>query len=228
MIDWLRGRTPGYNSQTTSTKPVTADWDNGKNAAFGKSYDGTFSNGLAATGVEGLTTIMPNSAISEWYDYSRSNGIRQSQAGTHYPASLSNSITQNVSAAQHGGAAPPSNNASCAAAPRPAMSAVDGDADGNINQFWQDRELQQQRQQRPRVGVRLARAERRQRQARPVLEVVDRPRGEQRAAQALALPGGPRRPVRLPPRHRAKDDGGWVDTIHQWFDYWLYGSTTGS
>src|SRR4051812_10355212 len=96
VIDWLRGRLPAYNSRTTSDTAVTADWDNGKNAAFGKSYDGTFSNGLAATGVEGLTTIMPISAISEWYDYSRSNGARLSQAGSHYPASLSNSITANT------------------------------------------------------------------------------------------------------------------------------------
>ena len=31
---------------------------------IGKSYDGTFANGVAATGVEGLTTIVPVSAIS--------------------------------------------------------------------------------------------------------------------------------------------------------------------
>ena len=104
---------------------------------FGKSYDGTFSNGVAATGVEGLTTIVPISAISEWYDYSRSNGLRQSQAGTHYPASLSSTITSNTSAANLG-VAPPSNNASCASS-RAAMSLVDGDTDGNVNQFWEDR-----------------------------------------------------------------------------------------
>ena len=32
VIDWLRGRIAGYNSRTTSDTPVTADWDNGKNA----------------------------------------------------------------------------------------------------------------------------------------------------------------------------------------------------
>ena len=51
-----------------------ADWSNGKNAMIGKSYDGTFANGVAATGVDGLTTIVPISAISDWYDYSRMGG----------------------------------------------------------------------------------------------------------------------------------------------------------
>src|SRR4029079_5687464 len=77
VIDWLRGRLPAYDSRTTSDNAVTADWDNGKNAMVGKSYDGTFANGVAATGVDGLTTIVPISAISSWYDYSRMGGIAE-------------------------------------------------------------------------------------------------------------------------------------------------------
>ena len=38
---------------------------------IGKSYDGTLANGVAATGVEGLKTIVPIAAISDWYGYSR-------------------------------------------------------------------------------------------------------------------------------------------------------------
>ena len=83
------GRTPGFDKDGN---PVAATWDNGKNAMIGKSYDGTFANGVASTGVDGLTTIVPISAISDWYDYSRMGGIR---FNTHYPASLSNAITQN-------------------------------------------------------------------------------------------------------------------------------------
>ena len=60
---------------------------------------------------------------------------------THYPASLSNTITQNVGASQLG-LVPPSRNSLCAAS-RTAMSAAgtnsDGDADGDINNFWQAR-----------------------------------------------------------------------------------------
>ena len=75
----LMGRTPGYD---TNGNAVQAMCDNGKNAMIGKSYDGTFANGVASTGVDGLTTIVPISGISDWYDHSRMGGIR---FNTHYP-----------------------------------------------------------------------------------------------------------------------------------------------
>ena len=49
---------------------------------IGKSYDGTLANGVAATGVDGLKTIVPISAISAWYNYSRTGGVRHN---TNYP-----------------------------------------------------------------------------------------------------------------------------------------------
>jgi X-Pro dipeptidyl-peptidase len=87
------GRVPAYTT-VGGTTPAVADWSNGKNAMIGKSYDGTFANGVAATGVDGLTTIVPISAISDWYDYSRMGGARLN-TGAHYPANLSNTITLN-------------------------------------------------------------------------------------------------------------------------------------
>ena len=42
---------------------------------IGGSWDGTIANAVAATGVEGLETIVPIAAISSWYDYTRGNGI---------------------------------------------------------------------------------------------------------------------------------------------------------
>jgi X-Pro dipeptidyl-peptidase len=41
----------------------------------GTSYNGTLPNQVATTGVEGLRTIIPVSAISSWYDYYRANGL---------------------------------------------------------------------------------------------------------------------------------------------------------
>ena len=218
MIDWLRGRLPAYDSQTTSDTAVTADWDNGKNAMFGKSYDGTFANGVAATGVEGLTTIVPMSAISEWYDYSRSNGLRQSQAGTNYPASLSSTITSNRSASTLG-VAPPSNNASCAAS-RAAMSAIDGDEDGNINQFWDDRNYNND------VANVTA----------SVFAVHglndDNVKTDQFSEwwAGLAANNVPRKiwlglVGHVDPFDFRRDV--WVDTIHRWYDYWLQGIDNG-
>ncbi|MFD7894802.1 Xaa-Pro dipeptidyl-peptidase [Streptomyces sp. NPDC059743] len=68
VVDWLNGRARGYGSRT-GTERVRADWTTGATGMIGKSYDGTIANGVAATGVEGLETIVPISAISSWYDY---------------------------------------------------------------------------------------------------------------------------------------------------------------
>src|SRR3954453_11636 len=88
VVDWLNGRVKAYalkaGTSTTPdlTKEVVADWHNGSSGMIGKSYDGTLSNGVAATGVAGLKTIVPISAISAWYNYSRTGGVRHN---TNYP-----------------------------------------------------------------------------------------------------------------------------------------------
>ena len=74
VIDWLNGRTPGY-SALSGGSAVTASWATGATGMIGKSWDGTIANGVAATGVDGLRTIVPISAISSWYDYYRSDGV---------------------------------------------------------------------------------------------------------------------------------------------------------
>lgn len=73
VIDWANGRAKGYNldgSRADATK-----WSTGKVGMIGVSWDGTIANAVASTGVEGLETIVPVSAISSWYDYTRGNGI---------------------------------------------------------------------------------------------------------------------------------------------------------
>ncbi|MEE1803040.1 Xaa-Pro dipeptidyl-peptidase [Streptomyces sp. JV176] len=68
VVDWLNGRARAYGSRT-GTDAVRAEWTTGATGMIGKSYDGTIANGVAATGVEGLRTIVPIAAISSWYDY---------------------------------------------------------------------------------------------------------------------------------------------------------------
>ncbi|MBT2384696.1 Xaa-Pro dipeptidyl-peptidase [Streptomyces sp. ISL-11] len=68
VVDWLNGRARGYGSRT-GRSAVKAGWTTGAVGMIGKSYDGTVANGVAATGVEGLRTIVPIGAISSWYDY---------------------------------------------------------------------------------------------------------------------------------------------------------------
>ncbi|MFJ4282654.1 Xaa-Pro dipeptidyl-peptidase [Streptomyces massasporeus] len=68
VVDWLNGRAKAYTTRTGTTR-AQAGWTNGRTGMIGKSWDGTIANGVAATGVKGLKTIVPISAISSWYDY---------------------------------------------------------------------------------------------------------------------------------------------------------------
>ncbi|MFI9722604.1 Xaa-Pro dipeptidyl-peptidase [Streptomyces sp. NPDC052396] len=68
VVDWLNGRARGYGSRTGGSR-VKADWTTGAVGLIGKSWDATIANGVAATGVRGLKTIVPIGGISSWYDY---------------------------------------------------------------------------------------------------------------------------------------------------------------
>jgi predicted acyl esterase len=72
------GRSDGCPSSggPTETLGATAviDWLNGRRTAY-SSRNGTLAIAAAATGVEGLAAIVPVSAISDWYDYYRANGL---------------------------------------------------------------------------------------------------------------------------------------------------------
>jgi X-Pro dipeptidyl-peptidase len=72
VIDWLNGRARAF---TADGQPARADWTTGAVGMTGVSYDGTLPNMVATTGVRGLKTIVPISAISSWYDYYRANGL---------------------------------------------------------------------------------------------------------------------------------------------------------
>ena len=80
IIDWLNGRAQAWNE---AGEPVVADWTTGDVGMIGTSYNGTLPNMVATTGVEGLRTIVPVSAIASWYDYYRANGlVRAPHSGT--------------------------------------------------------------------------------------------------------------------------------------------------
>lgn len=74
VIDWLNRRAPAFTSPTSNQR-VTADWTTGNVAMIGTSYNGTLAEAVATTGVQGLKAIVPISAISDWYDYYRANGM---------------------------------------------------------------------------------------------------------------------------------------------------------
>jgi X-Pro dipeptidyl-peptidase len=213
VIDWLEGRVQGFTSVDGNT-PVVANWANGKNAMIGKSYDGTFANGVAATGVDGLTTIVPISAISSWYDYSRMGGIREN---TDYPSGLDNSITSDRSAATLGVVPPVNHNTACQKKPIPDvfnyLNGVDGDETGDMNPFWIDRDYT-----KDVANVKAA-----------VFESHGLNDGNVMPKQFSQWWTKLNVPKKLwlsneghvDPFDYRRDQ--WVDTLHKWFDHWLYG-----
>ena len=76
VVDWLNGRAVGYmtRDRRTPDNEMMAYWASGLVGAIGKSYDGSVPNGMAATGIDGLRTIVPISAISSQYDWYHPQG----------------------------------------------------------------------------------------------------------------------------------------------------------
>ncbi|MFF1708501.1 Xaa-Pro dipeptidyl-peptidase [Streptomyces sp. NPDC058268] len=83
VVDWLNGRARGYTTRTGG-KNAEASWTNGATGMIGKSYDGTIAQGVAATGVRGLKTIVPIGAISSWYDYYFAKGAPLYDSGPEW------------------------------------------------------------------------------------------------------------------------------------------------
>ena len=213
---------------------MVATWHNGSSAMIGKSYDGTLANGVAATGVEGLKTIVPVSAISAWYNYSRTGGVRHN---TNYPAGLNG----NVTTAGGPNEQPPGVNlpqrrtssrrptrrerGSMSCTERTLISddtacAGDGDAHGDINQFWRDRDYVKD--------------------ASKVKAAVFATHGLQDDNvrmdhmgmwwEALKANNVPRKLWLLRAGHEDPFESRrteWVDTLHRWFDHYLYGVANG-
>ncbi|MBR5312460.1 MAG: S-layer homology domain-containing protein [Clostridia bacterium] len=74
VIEWLHGDRIAYTDKDASI-PIEAEWCSGKIGMTGRSYAGTTQFALAATGVEGLETIVPVAGIANWYEYPNSQGI---------------------------------------------------------------------------------------------------------------------------------------------------------
>ncbi len=116
VIDWLNGRAKAYKPDGSA---ATATWTTGRTGMIGKSYDGTLANGVAATGVQGLETIVPIAAISNWYAYSRMNGVKYTDDEQPW---LSDYVDTDPAA-------------KCAAV-RADLDKGEDDATGNYNAYW--------------------------------------------------------------------------------------------
>ncbi|WP_436520691.1 Xaa-Pro dipeptidyl-peptidase [Actinoplanes sp. HUAS TT8] len=198
VIDWLNGRAP---ARYADGKPAVATgWTNGRTGMIGKSWDGSVANGVAATGVEGLETIVPISAISSWYDYQRFNGVLRSP---DYPEFLASYVSGRP-------------EETCAATVSDLDQGSD-DATGDYNTFWADRNF--------RPDARKVHAS-----VFAVHGINDTNVTTDQFAQWWPRWDVPKKLWISQMGHVDPFDirrGEWVDTLHQWFDRWLQGLHNG-
>ncbi|MEU3841202.1 Xaa-Pro dipeptidyl-peptidase [Streptomyces sp. NPDC028635] len=202
VIDWLNGRAKAYTSRTGNTT-VRAGWTDGRTGMIGKSWDGTIANGVAATGVKGLRTIVPISAISSWYDYYFQQGAPLYDSG---PEWLSDYVDS------------PDARARCAAVQR---KLVDGaPRSGDLTPLWTERDYVKDAK-KVRASVFLV-------HGMQDLNVRTKHLGQW--WDALAKNGVKRKIWLSQTGHVDPFDfrrGAWVDTLHRWFDHELLGYDNG-
>ncbi|MFS8202832.1 Xaa-Pro dipeptidyl-peptidase [Streptomyces sp. CWNU-52B] len=202
VVDWLNGRGKGYTSRTGKTK-AQAGWTNGRTGMIGKSYDGTIANGVAATGVEGLETIVPIAAISSWYDYYFAKGAPLYDSG---PEWLSNYVES------------PDARARCAAVQR---KLVDGaPRTGAWTQLWTERDYVKD----------VSKVDASVFAIHGMQDLNVRPKHFGQWWDGLAKNGVDRKIWLSQTGHVDPFDfrrAEWADTLHRWFDHELLGYDNG-
>jgi predicted acyl esterase len=204
VIDWLNGRAKAYNPDGTAAK---AYWTNGKAAMIGKSYDATLADAVAATGVQGLTTIVPIAGITSWYDYSRMNGVLNFSGEE-------DGLAETVA---------PTRGTACAAV-FSQLAAGEDDTNVNYNAFWNERNYRTG----PVADASLVHASVFAVQGLNDLNV--KPSQFNAFWKSLAARGVPRKLWLSQYGHVDPFDyrrATWVNTLHQWFDSWLQGIKNG-
>ncbi|MFE9448212.1 Xaa-Pro dipeptidyl-peptidase [Streptomyces sp. NPDC006739] len=202
VIDWLNGRARAYSSRTGTTS-VRATWTDGATGMIGKSWDGTIANGVAATGVKGLRTIVPISSISSWYDYYFAQGA---PLGADGPADLAGYVQSDAAQAH------------CAAVHK---ELTDGaPRSGDRTPLWTARDYVKDAA-RVRASVFLVHG---------MQDLNVRTQHVGQWWNALAKNGVRRKIWLSQTGHVDPFDyrrGAWVDTLHRWFDHELLGYDNG-
>ncbi|MFD3453119.1 Xaa-Pro dipeptidyl-peptidase [Streptomyces sp. NPDC058691] len=202
VVDWLGGRATAYTSRT-GTHTAAARWSTGDVGMIGKSWDGTIANGVAATGVKGLRTIVPISAISSWYDYYFQQGAALYGSG---PDWLSDYVESDDARAR------------CAAAQQTIVNGAP--RSGDWTRFWSERDYTRHAG-KVRASV-LA--------VHGMQDLNVRTKHFGQWWQALAAHGVERKVWLSQTGHVDPFDyrrDAWVPTLHRWFDHYLLGVRNG-
>jgi X-Pro dipeptidyl-peptidase len=200
VIQWLNGHGTAFYADGS---PARADWSTGKVGMIGKSWDGSIANGVAATGVDGLATVVPISAISSWYDYQRFNGVLRAEG---YPEFLHDVVNGRPDAA-------------CTAAVD-SLNNDSAESTGDFNAFWAQRDFRPDAS-KVKASVFI------------VHGINDQNVTTSQFGlwwQDLAAHGVPRKIWLAQESHVDPFDyrrGAWVDTLHRWFDHYLQGLNNG-
>ncbi|WP_030243529.1 MULTISPECIES: Xaa-Pro dipeptidyl-peptidase [unclassified Streptomyces] len=202
VVDWLNGRAKAYTTRTGTTR-AKAGWTNGRTGMIGKSWDGTIANGVAATGVKGLKTIVPISAISSWYDYYFQQGAPLYDSGPEWLSDYVNS---------------PDARARCGAVQQ---KLVDGaPRTGDWTPLWTERDYVRAAR-KVKASVFLVHG---------MQDLNVRMKHVGQWWDALAKNGVERKIWLSQTGHVDPFDfrrAAWVDTLHRWFDHELMGYDNG-
>jgi X-Pro dipeptidyl-peptidase len=199
VIDWLNGSNTAH---TADGRPVKATWTTGAVGMIGKSYDGTLANGVAATGVKGLKTIVPISAISSWYDYTRSGGVPYSD---DYMPWLGGYVGHDSPACEE---------------IRAELGDNDDDDTGDYTAFWAERDYLKNAG-KVKASVFMTHG---------LSDYNVQTNHFSQWWAALAKNNVPRKlwlglEDHVDPFEFRRD--AWVEELHEWFDYWLQGLQNG-
>ncbi|MGC4746928.1 Xaa-Pro dipeptidyl-peptidase [Micromonospora sp. DT201] len=198
VVDWLNGRAPAYRNDGSA---VTATWSTGRVGMIGKSWDAGTVNGVAATGVAGLRTIVPIGGPASWYDYHRDGGL-PIQPPWPRPAQMFDQVNGRP--------------AETCADSRAVLETAPDDATGNYNSFWAARDYLRNAD-RVRASVLLVHG---------LNDWNVDPEHVGAWWDALGRNAVPRKLWLSQVGHAEPFDfrrEQWMSTLHRWFDFWLYG-----
>lgn len=196
VVEWLAGE--GNAVDGTSGEEVIADWSSGKSALIGKSWDGSVPYGVAGKAPEGLTTIVPQGALSHWHSDFWANGVRYGGSPTiWHEGQNDNPSMENYCSKTY---AHLDNNQEN---PNP-----------NID-FWQERNYLNE-VDNFEASVFMIHGKN---------DYNVKPINYGRMWDALVEHGIPRKMWLSQVAHEEPFDfrrDEWIDTLHRWFDYWLH------
>ncbi|MDQ1657906.1 MAG: X-Pro dipeptidyl-peptidase [Cryptosporangiaceae bacterium] len=198
VVQWLTGAAKAFDA---AGNPVTAGWSAGSVGMMGVSYNGTLPNMVATTGVAGLKTIVPISAISNWYSYYRANGAVLAPGG--YQGEDADVLARAVLTRK---------NPEVCAAKMDAMEAAQDRVTGDYTPFWAQRDYVG-KAANVKASVFLTHG------------LTDwNVKSKQFAVwwDALAKAGVKRKLWLHPGGHGPSSAPAWSDAVHRWIDRYLY------